>query len=192
MWSTKSSTMNEMSDESLAQKVQAGDMEIFGILVERFEQKMLRYARKFLFGYEDAEDAVQTVFLKAYSNIQQFDSTKKFSSWLYRIAHNEFINVIKKKGKESVPLFEIDTLFPHLEAKQNSARDFELKELKDLMEKFLNQISPKYREILVLYYFEQMGYTEIAEILKIPASTVGVRLKRAKVALKKLIAIEHI
>ncbi|OGH65873.1 MAG: hypothetical protein A3B90_03155 [Candidatus Magasanikbacteria bacterium RIFCSPHIGHO2_02_FULL_41_13] len=184
--------MNEMSDESLAQKVQAGDMEIFGILVERFEQKMLRYARKFLFGYEDAEDAVQTVFLKAYSNIQQFDSTKKFSSWLYRIAHNEFINVIKKKGKESVPLFEIDTLFPHLEAKQNSARDFELKELKDLMEKFLNQISPKYREILVLYYFEQMGYTEIAEILKIPASTVGVRLKRAKVALKKLIAIEHI
>jgi len=184
--------MSDLTDEELAQKVQKGETEAFGILIERFEQKMLRYSRKFLFGYEDAQDAVQTVFLKAYINIQQFDNSKKFSSWLYRIAHNEFINVIKKNGKESVPIFELDTLFPHLEAKQNSARDFEVQELQDLMEQYLNKISPKYREILVLYYFEQMGYTEIAEILKIPASTVGVRLKRAKVALKKLIPIEHL
>ncbi len=184
--------MSDLTDEELAQKVQNGETEAFGILIERFEQKMLRYSRKFLFGYEDAQDAVQTVFLKAYINIQQFDNSKKFSSWLYRIAHNEFINVIKKNGKESVPIFELDTLFPHLEAKQNSARDFEVQELQDLMEQYLNKISPKYREILVLYYFEQMGYTEIADILKIPASTVGVRLKRAKDALKKLIPIEHL
>jgi len=180
--------MPELTDEEIAKKVQAGDTEAFGLLVERYEEKMLRYARKFLFGYEDSEDAVQVVFLKSYTNIQQFDSQKKFSSWLYRIAHNEFINVIKKKGKESVPVFEMDTLLPHLVAKEDSAKDLEQKELKEMLEKHLQEISPKYREILVLYYLEQMGYTEIADILKIPASTVGVRLRRAKVALKKLIS----
>lgn len=181
--------MNELTDEELAQKVQGGDSEIFGILVERFEKKMLRYARKFLLGYEDAEDAVQVVFLKAYTNIQQFDKNKKFSSWLYRIAHNEFINVIKKRGKESLPLFEVDTLFPHLQGKEDPARDLEARELKAMLEKYLSKVSPKYREILVLYYFEQMDYREIADILQIPPSTVGVRLKRGKLALKKLIPV---
>ena len=180
--------MPELTDEEIAKKVQIGDTEAFGILVGRYEDKMLRYARKFLFGYEDSEDAVQVVFLKSYTNIRQFDPNKKFSSWLYRIAHNEFINVIKKKGKESLPLFEMDMLLPHLVAKENSAKDLEQKELKEMLEKNLQAISPKYREILVLYYLEQMGYTEIADILKIPASTVGVRLRRAKAALKKLIS----
>ncbi len=185
--SNKDRPMNELTDEAVAHKVQGGDSEVFGVLVQRFEKKMLRYARKFLFGYEDAEDAVQTVFLKAYTNIRQFDKNKKFSSWLYRIAHNEFINVIKKRGKESVPLFEMDTLLPHLKAKEDPVRDLEEKELKEILEKYLNKVSPKYREILVLFYFEQMDYREIADILKIPASTVGVRLKRGKLALKKLI-----
>lgn len=184
--------MPEITDEEIAQKVQRGDTDAFGILVERYEDKMLRYARRFLFGYEDGEDAVQGVFLRSYINIKQFDTTKKFSSWLYRIAHNEFINVIKKKGKESLPLFEVDTLFPHLVAQEDSAKDFEQKELKEMLEKHLQKISPKYREILVLYYFEQLGYTEIAEILKIPPSTVGVRLKRAKDSLKKIISSQNI
>lgn len=180
--------MPDITDEDIVKKVQKGETEAFGILVERYEEKMLRYARKFLFGYEDGEDAVQVIFLKSYTNIQQFDTSKKFSSWLYRIAHNEFINVIKKKGKESLPLFEVDTLFPHLVAKENSAKDFEQKELKEMLEKHLQEVSPKYREILVLYYFEQLGYTEIGEILKIPPSTVGVRLRRAKLSIKKTIA----
>lgn len=184
--------MKELTDEEIVKKVQEGDTEVFGILVERFESKMLRYARKFLFGYEDAEDAVQGVFIKAYINIQQFDTSKKFSSWLYRIAHNEFINVIKKRGKESVPLFEVDTLFPHLTGKEDPVRDLEQQQLKESLEQYLTKVSPKYREILVLYYFEQMDYVEIADILKIPVSTVGVRLRRAKMALKKLIPIEHL
>lgn len=102
----------ERTDEEIAREVQAGKMELFGAIVKRYEAKMLRYARKFLFGYEDAEDVVQEVFLKAYINIQSFNASKKFSSWLYRIAHNEFINAIKKKGREHLSLFDLDTLFP--------------------------------------------------------------------------------
>ncbi len=90
--------MPEQSDEAIVREVQQGGSNLFGLLVERYEKKMLRYARKFLLGGEDAEDLAQEVFLKAYTNIQSFDSRRRFSPWLYRIAHNEFVNAIKKNG----------------------------------------------------------------------------------------------
>jgi RNA polymerase sigma-70 factor (ECF subfamily) len=179
--------MIESTDEEIVLKVQSGDSEAFGVLVERYERRMHSYARKFLFGYEDSEDVVQTVFIKAYTNILQFDTKRKFSSWLYRVAHNEFINVIKKKGKENVSLFDVDTIFPHLAGKEDPFKDREAVELKNMLDLYLSKISPKYREILVLYYLEEMDYEEISEIMEIPSSTVGVRLKRGKDALKKQI-----
>jgi RNA polymerase sigma-70 factor (ECF subfamily) len=177
-----------VSDEELAHEVQQGKSEAFNLLFSRYEQKMLRYGRRFLYTYEDLEDAVQEVFIKAYRNIQSFQTNKKFSTWLYRIAHNTFINVIKKKGREQVSFFEFDTLVQLPSRRVDSVEDDFLKiENRTAVEDVLKQLSPKYREVLVLFYFEELGYKEIAEILKIPTSTVGVRIARAKSALKKLI-----
>jgi RNA polymerase sigma-70 factor (ECF subfamily) len=179
--------MNEnLSDEDIARGVQAGNVQQFGLLVERYEQKMMRYARKFLFGHDDAEDMVQEVFLKAYANIQGFDTQRKFSSWLYRIAHNEFINAIKKKGRESLPFFDPDTIFPHPVAPDDPVKDFSRQEIADMMNKTLEKLPPKYRETLVLYYLQDLDYEEIAEVMQIPKSTVGVRLSRGKMILKKM------
>lgn len=177
--------MQELSDEDISVKVQAGDSESFGILVTRYEAKMMRYANKFLFGYEEAQDVVQEVFLKAYIHIQSFDSKQKFSSWLYRIAHNEFINAIKKKGKEPLPLIDPDMFLPHLVAKQTADDEIHKKETAEMLEKCLNKLDPKYREPLVLYYIEELDYKDVADILRLPTSTVGVRLKRGKDMLKK-------
>ena len=98
--------MPEQTDEQIAQSVQKGNVEAFGALVEKFKpENSLRYAKKFLFDYEDGKDIVQEVFIKAYANIQSFDTARSFSSWIYRIAHNEFINTIKKKGREPLSFF---------------------------------------------------------------------------------------
>ena len=97
---------NQLTDEEIARLVQSGEIESFDILIERYEAKMKRYAKRFLFDYEEAEDLAQEVFLKVYINIQSFKTSKKFSSWIYRIAHNEFINAIKKKGKEPISFFD--------------------------------------------------------------------------------------
>jgi RNA polymerase sigma-70 factor (ECF subfamily) len=180
---TESST-----DEEIAVKVQKGDTQVFGVLVTRYEQKMMRYARKFLFGYADSQDVVQDVFLKAYSNIQGFDPNRKFSSWLYRIAHNEFINSIKKRGREPLPFFDPDTIFPHPVATDDPVKDLTRGETAEMLNRSLAKLDPKYRETLVLYYFEDMEYEEIAEIMQIPKSTVGVRLNRGKAILKQLIS----
>src|SRR3989344_1884810 len=172
------------ADEDIAAAVKRGEAERFGILVDRYEPKITRYARKFLFGYDDAQDLAQEVFLKAYRNIQSFDAKQKFSPWIFRIAHNEFINAINKKGREPLPFFDPDALFPHPAAPEATDREALMRELKNMLDKCMNELSPKYREPLVLYFYEDMSYQEIADVLHIPVSTVGVRMNRAKTILR--------
>jgi len=178
--------MEHLNDETLARAAQGGDAEAFGALVERYQAKMTRYARRFLRTAEDAEDAVQEVFLKSFENLQSFDSERRFSPWIYRIAHNAFINALKKKGKDPLPFFDPDTLFPHPVAAERPDRDAEAKELREAFERIFERLDVKYREPLYLYYFEALSYQEIADVLKIPLSTVGVRIMRGKESMKTL------
>lgn len=178
--------MPQQTDEEIARSVQKGQFEGFGLLVERYEQKLIRYARKFIAGPEDAKDIVQEVFIKAYKNIQSFDTDKAFSPWIYRIAHNEFVNAIKKSGREPISFFDPDTLIPHLIAKDKADDNLKNEELKKLVDGCLNQLDVKYREPLVLYFYEDLDYKAISEIMHIPVSTVGIRIKRAKEQLQTI------
>ena len=112
----------ELTDEQVAGLVQKGDVESFRVLVERYEAKMTRYAKRFLFAPDEAKDLVQEVFIKTYVNIRSFDFDRRFSPWIYRIAHNEFVNALKKKKKErnNLSLFYVDVLFPHPIAKETA------------------------------------------------------------------------
>lgn len=174
------------ADEAVALRVQAGDKEAFGLLIERYSAKLSRYARKFLASPDDRDDLVQDVFMKAYMNIQSFDATRRFSPWIYRIAHNEFVNALsRRKFTESLFSLDLDTFFPQLVAHETADADAHRSEMRAMLDKGLAQIPPKYREPLVLYYFEDLDYKEIADILHIPVSTVGVRLIRGKKALQE-------
>jgi len=177
--------MAEKSDEEIAAQVQGGNEESFGILIGRYEAKLARYARRFLLGKEDAKDLLQEIFVKAYVNIKSFDVKRKFSPWIYRIAHNEFINAIQKRERFPSISLDPDILFPHPVAKETADSPSKKKELRDLLQRSLDKIDAKYREPLVLYYFEDMDYKQISEVLQIPVSTVGVRLKRGRAALKE-------
>jgi RNA polymerase sigma-70 factor (ECF subfamily) len=178
--------MTQETDEHIAARVQKGESELFGELIERYQGKLMRYARKFLFHEEDAADTVQDIFIKAYENIRSFDTSRRFSPWIYRIAHNEFVNALKKKqASRTVFAFDIDTLFPHLAASDTADSATLERDLRESLEKHLETLDPKYREPLVLYYLESMDYKEISDILRIPVSTVGVRLARARAMLQK-------
>lgn len=182
--------MHEKTDEELAHEVQTGDKDAFGVLVVRFEPKISRYAKRFFYHQEDVLDVVQEVFLKAYINIQSFDIKRKFSPWIYRIAHNEFINIMKKKKNERISFFDLDVIFPHLVAAETTDREVITQELKHMIDACLDTLDSRYREPILLYYIEEMDYKEIADILHIPVSTVGVRLKRGKASLQRLMAFK--
>ncbi|OGY90135.1 MAG: hypothetical protein A2677_00410 [Candidatus Komeilibacteria bacterium RIFCSPHIGHO2_01_FULL_52_14] len=177
----------DASDEAIVLQVQKGDLQAFGALVERYERKLLRYARKFLLQEEDRKDLVQEIFIKAYTNIKSFDIHRKFSPWIYRIAHNEFVNAGKRKWRDTMHLVDFDVVLPHPAAKETADADVNRNDLRAILDRCLAQIDAKYREPLVLYYYEELGYKEIAEALQIPVATVGVRLQRGKAILQKLI-----
>ena len=178
--------MGTESDEQIAARVQQGDGEHFGLLVERYEAKIARYARKFLFDSEDTKDLVQEVFLKAYINIQSFDLSRRFSPWVYRIAHNEFINAGKKRARIPVLTFDFDLLFPHPAATETADGEANRRDMRQMLDQSLGKLDAKYREPLILYYFEEMDYQEIAEVLQIPVATLGVRLKRGRSKLQTM------
>ncbi|MDP2950910.1 MAG: RNA polymerase sigma factor [bacterium] len=186
----------EPTDEEVAFKVQSGEIDFFGLLVERYESKLRRYGFKFLTQKDDLDDVLQAIFLKAFENIKSFDTKRKFSPWLYRIAHNELINHLKKRKFLSLSLFALDSFFPSFQ-KEESERDlkekeFDLQKQQEQIELCLNSLKPRQKELLILYYFEGLDYKSIAEIMRQPISTIGVRLKRAKQKVKQLCQVKPI
>ncbi len=177
----------ELSDEEVAKRVQGGEIEIFGVLVERYEQKLKRYGRKYLARQEDVQDIVQDIFLSTYQNIKGFNTNQRFSPWIYRIAHNAFVNALRKNERSYV-LTNFDTIISGLAYNDPSESEREQIEIRKLIDEGLANLPPKYREVLVLHYLEELGYKDIADILQIPLGTVGVRLKRAKEQLKANLA----
>ena len=176
----------DITDESIVMLVQKGDKEAFGLLVDRYQNKLARYGRKFLSRVEDIEDMVQNVFISAYENIQNFDVTLKFSSWIYRIEHNTFVNALRKNTKSFLTI-DFDTLLSHPVYDDPDIKEREQKEMRVLIDQGLEDISSKYREVLVLHYLEEISYKDIAEILQVPIGTIGIRIKRAKEALREKI-----
>ncbi|HCC05780.1 TPA: hypothetical protein DEP94_00225 [Candidatus Nomurabacteria bacterium] len=182
--------MDTQSDEQLVGRIRKGEKELFGILIDRYEAKLTRYIKRFLQNEEDITDIVQNVFIKVFINLQSFDVDRLFNSWIYRIAHNETVTYLKKRGNEKVSFLDFDTMFPHPFAKETADKPTLDKELEDLMTSSLSLIPLKYKEILVLYYYEELSYQEIADILHIPIATAGVRLRRGREQLERHIKKE--
>ncbi len=178
------------TDEELVLLIQQGLEEPFGILMDRYTQKLLRYGKRFISSPDNIEDIVQEVFIKVYKNIQSFNTKLKFSPWIYRIAHNAFVNYLRKKDKEPLLVFDFDALLNHSIYEDPAIKEKENEETRVLLDTGLKQLPPAYREILVLYYFEDLSYQEIADVLHVPTGTVGIRLKRAREILKKHIQHE--
>lgn len=160
--------------------------------MERYEQKLLRYIKR-LTGLqkESAEDILQEVFIKIFKNLNSFDQDLSFSSWAYRIAHNEAINHVRKyKGKEPIALENDDedaaSLINILESDSDVEAEVLQKETALKVRETLKQLPKKYRDVIILYYLEEKDYTEISDILKKPMGTVATLLSRAKKKFKEL------
>jgi RNA polymerase sigma-70 factor (ECF subfamily) len=180
-----------LSDENLAVLVQKGDKEMFAILIERYEKKLLRYGKKFLSDPENLTDLMQDIFAKVYENLRDFDPSRSFSSWIYRIAHNIFVNALKKQQGSRLVFIDFDTFAAHPIYEDPLETEKEEKETQKMIREDLEKIDSKYREIIILHYFEELSYKEISDVLRVPLGTVSIRMKRAKEILKKIYIKSH-
>lgn len=157
-------------------------------LMKRYEEKLKRYIRRLAkISEEDVEDILQEVFIKTYVNLNGFDTSLKFSSWIYRITHNETITHLRKlKTRPSTFNLELNEIIVNkLQSDLNIEKETDKKYLKTNMGKVLSNIDKKYREVIILKYMEDKDYQEISDILKKPVGTVAVLLSRAKKEIKK-------
>jgi len=180
--------MKKLSDEELVEKIRSEDNELYVEIVRRYQQKLYHYLRYLTNRPDEVEDLLQNVFIKTYRNLFGFDTKKKFSSWIYRIAHNEGVNFVKKTTrKKQVSLEDLEKIGFSPESEDDSIEDaFAREEIREKVKECLDELEAKYREPLVLYYFEDKSYREISDILRIPVKTVGTFIFRGKRLLKTI------
>ncbi len=170
-----------LSDEALVEIIRTRNKERYTEIVQRYQNKLLRYARYLVSDEQKAQDIVQASFIKAYINLNGFNTKKKFSSWIYRIVHNEAINEVKKHKKEMPILDNVD-----YQSTQDVEENYSNKEIMKEVEHCLKNMPVLYSEPLALYYLDDKSYDEISDILHIPMGTVATRIKRAKSLMKKI------
>lgn len=176
--------LKELSDEIVVGLVKK-DKEIFAELISRYQDKLLRYANYLVNDEALASDIVQDSFIKSFINLNSFDIHKKFSSWIYRIVHNEALNSIRK-NKLTLPIDE----FFDIKDNRDLEEDLIKKEIIDQTHQCLSKIPLKYKEPLSLYYLEEKSYQEVSDILRLPINTVATRISRAKSIMKKICLIQ--
>jgi RNA polymerase sigma-70 factor (ECF subfamily) len=179
------------SDEEVVELVRSSDRNMYRIIVERYEQKLFRYVDRMISDSDASADIVQQAFIKAFVNLRSFDVTRKFNSWIYRIAHNETMNYLKKRKKE-VQLSDTSLIDKIFHRGNNETEDtIEQGELMGLLNEVVGELPIEYRSPLTLFYLDEKSYEEISEILRIPTSTVGTRIRRGKMKAKDLYLQKH-
>jgi RNA polymerase sigma-70 factor (ECF subfamily) len=177
-------------DAELIAAVLEGRTERFQPLMERHQQAIHAYLFRFLLGdTETARDLTQTVFLKAFRNLRAVDPARPFAPWLYRIAHNEAANHLRSRARRPESGLEPDhwARLPAAEGNDPEANRLEAEE-QAALRSALAQLAPRQREVVMLHYFEDKSYEEIAEILAMPLGTVGTLMHRARRRLRDLLA----
>lgn len=181
----------EESDEALA-GLSLKDKHVFAYLVERYERPLSVYIRRLGVSLEaDIEDVLQETFLKAYINLNSFDPKYSFSSWIYRIAHNEAMTFFRKrKVRPHGSLIEdSEGVLQTLASELDIIADLTEEENRVVMRSAITSLPREYQEVLILKFYEHKSYDEISDILSIPPGTVGTRMHRAKKSLAQ--ALEH-
>src|SRR3979409_1077971 len=182
-----------VSDElALVQAAKAGDVSAFEELVKRYDRNVFRIAQHITQNREDAEDVGQDAFLKAYSNLHQFQGQSKFYTWLVRIAVNEALMKLRRRRPErmvsldedvkteddSVPR-EVADWSPNPEQNYNQA------ELREILSRTIQGLPPGFRTVFILRDVEGLSTEETAEALELSVPAVKSRLRRARLELRE-------
>jgi len=169
---------NNSRDQALIERCQSGDRQALGELLGHYEKPVFNASFRILGNPDDAADATQAVFMKAFERLDQYDPKYKFFSWIYRIAVNESINQLKR-GRNQQPLDDTEVADSRGPEATVHAGDLS-REIQD----GLMGLKEDYRTVVVLRHFSECSYRQISEILQIPEKTVKSRLYSARRLMK--------
>jgi RNA polymerase sigma-70 factor (ECF subfamily) len=186
------------SDATLIAAVRSGDMRAFRELVERYQRRVYAVAMRYCKNGDDAMDRTQEAFVKAYQNLERFQGTSGFYTWLYRITTNVCLDFLRREKRHSGHAdyddqrdqVSGDDSMPTMGSGPGVAPDraYQNLELGEQMKAALETLSPDHRSILILREVDGLSYDEIAEELDIPRGTVMSRLHHARAKMKEALS----
>lgn len=172
-----------MDDLDLIRQVLSGKHELYAQLVERYQKPLIYFLRGILRDEEEVLDCAQEAFLAAYRNLWKYSEGYTFKAWLYAIARNKAIDLMRKKKKEApIPLNE-----SLIDPQEGPEAVWLAKERANQIQEVLGELPEHYRQALYLRYQQQMSYEEISLVLKIPVSSVKTHLFRGKEKLRQIL-----
>ncbi len=185
---TATAPKSQDSERELLLSAQKGDQQAFAAIVQSYQRPVYNLCYRMLGNQQEAEDATQETFIRAYTNLTKFNADRKFINWVLTIASNHCVDRLRKRrinwsSLEEDPLVEKvpmpDTIDPHRSAVRQ--------ELSDQVQQLIDQLPPDYRTPLVLLYWYGYSYDEIAETMDLTVPAVKSRLHRARKRLAALI-----
>lgn len=184
-----------MSESELIKRCQQGDLEAFEQLIAAYEKKMINYCWRMLGNPSDAEDAAQEVFIKVFRFIESFTGQSSFSTWLYRIASNVCLDILRKKKRQpadTVSLYQSgaegdEFVLPVEDDAPSPYESAQLNEAQRALNAALAQLGEEQRRVIILRDIEGFSYDEIAAVMHVPPGTVKSRINRARKSLQKLL-----
>ena len=166
---------NEMSDAAYVQRVLNGDADAFTKLVDRYYERCSRFAVRILGNRDDAEDALQATFLRAYRSLGKYQERDRFSAWLYRILVNQCRSLASRRSqRERVFVREEAALMNAADRRQGWTGEDE-----EFVQRILAELDPLLREAFVLKYIEELSYEEMSTATGVGVSALKMRVKRA-------------
>lgn len=165
------------------------NQDYFLCLMKRYEIKLFSYIRRISnLRDEEIEDVLQDVFIKVYENINDFDQDLKFSSWIYRITHNQVVSNFRKIEARPQAIWDEDeNILNNIVTEFDVEKDVDMELFKNSINSILDKMDKKYREVLILKFLEEKDYKEISDILKKSMGTIATLINRAKKQFLKIL-----
>ena len=182
-----------LSDERLVELSLEGNEDAFGILVQRYQRRLAAFLSQLVGDMELARELSQEAFVRAWSALERFDPKYRFSTWLFRIAHNLGIDQLRRRRLQTTPLYrtdsegeEVEVVVPDLD--KDPLGHLENRALASELRQIIDGLRPEYRELVLLRHFAGLSYQEIADFTEMPLGTVKNKLFRAHSVLRTALA----
>jgi len=183
-----------MSEQQLIERAKNGDTKAFEELMKRTQTNIYNLGLRLLGNKEDAADLMQETYIKAYENLDRFEGRSSFSTWLYRIATNNALMKLRKEKNKKVSIDELKKFgdksykIEISDWSENPSSYFKSAELKEVLQKAIDSLPPKYKSVFILHDVEGLPLAEVARILSLSVPAVKTRVHRSRMYLREKIS----
>ena len=186
----ENASSSSLEDDKYVKQAIKGDQDAYKKLMDKYQKPLYFHVLKMVRNHEQVEDLVQEAFMKAFNNLNSYNSTYAFSTWLYRITTNHTIDYLRKKKLNTTSINEpVKTRDGEMEIqisdKAETDRNIIRKERKQIIHNAIDNLPDKYRKVIEMRHLQELSYQEIAEQLDLPLGTVKAHIFRAREMLYK-------